>query len=269
MTTNQQPNTTAGANLFASATQSANFGGANQLNKTAQLTAHSTAIANQIFMTMMASEETAKAYENKIKASQESHDAMDDLINELYDLSEEDLTYVAEIEDEDAEKMIRSQQSKRSRAKSKVMTQENYMTMMVGAVAENILRLACEKPKSSGGGAVMGDVGYTEAQLEKFASDQDALKKAIRNVQSKKSIMKSKADFDAESPRWKQLLLTEQQLKAIRDQGIAQVNEEAKKALEVKEKAAELLSNIDNEELSPDQAKDLLAQVREMLANKE
>jgi len=84
-------------------------------------------------------------------------------------------------------------------------------------------------PKSAGGGgARRGTVTYSEEELEAFKNDPEALKRAIRNVQSKKSIDKSKADWDPESERWQELLKTEEQLKAIRDGQTVEVEKAVK-----------------------------------------
>lgn len=249
--------------LFADESKAPVFGGANQLNKTARLTQIATDIANQVFT--KATSDLAQ-YEGRILASQKSHDAMDDLIGECYNLGAVDVNFLKTVSDEEIEKMIRSQQSKRSRAKSKMMTQENYLTMMTGAVAELLLREASGKPKSAGGGAIMGEIGFSAEDLEHLAEFPDELKKAIRNVQSKKSIMKAKADFDSLSPRWQQLLRAEQQLKEVRDRVNGTVNEEAAEALEVKKQAEELLADVDVENASPEDALKLLQAMKEMLA---
>jgi hypothetical protein len=207
------------------------FSGANQLNKTARLTSIASELSARIFK--VATSDIEK-YEAAIKASQQSHDAMDDLIADVVDLGAVDVGFLKTESKETLEKMIRSQQSKRSRSKSKAMTQENYLTMMTGAVAELLLRLAAEMPKSAGGGTVMGEIGFSVEDLEKLAEFPDDLKKAIRNVQSKKSIMKAKANFNQHDVRWQQLLRAEQQLKEVRDRVNGMVNEEAVEALEVK-----------------------------------
>jgi hypothetical protein len=92
--------------------------------------------------------------------------------------------------------MLKSQQSKRSRAKSKAMTLDNYTTLLTAAIAEDIIREIYNKPKSAGGfHRAAGTVDYTIDQLQALHDDQEALRKEIRNVQSKKSIMKSKNPF--------------------------------------------------------------------------
>jgi hypothetical protein len=252
-------------NLFMDDSKAVAFNSANQLNKTARLTQLATEIANRVFQEAT---DDLNEFAPAIKASQKSHDAMDDLIGEIVDLGAVDVDFLKSVSEEELEKMIRSQQSKRSRAKSKAMTQENYMTMMTGAVAEQLLRLVAGKPKSSGGGTVMGEIGFSAEDLEKLAEYPEDLKKAIRNVQSKKSIMKSKVDYDPQSARWLQLVRAEQQLKEVRDRVNGIVNEQAAEAIEVKKKAEEMLANVDTEGMSSEDAIKLLAQMKEMLANK-
>lgn len=264
MNQNQQQNTVSLDELFVAENRVRMTGAANQLQKTAQLTADATKLADDILKIIQSDYD---AHVDLFQKSKQSHDAMDDLVNECYDLSRVDISYLTEEDEDTLEKMIRSQQSKRSRAKSKAMTSENYKTMLIGAISENLLRIAANKPKSSGGGAVAGDVFYTDEELAYYANNSEALKKEIRNVQSKKSIMKSKADFDETSERWQQLLHAEAQLKALRDQGVVAVNEEAKQALEVKKELEELVST-DLEQMDPLEAKKMLASIKDMLASK-
>lgn len=247
--------------LFSNTNQKVS-NGSNQLGSTADLTRISTDIAREI---LKRAEADAEKYQAKIIESQQSHDAMDALINELYDLNQVDIDFLKNETEEVLDRMIKSQQSKRSRAKSKEMTFENYITMLTGAVAENLLRLAANKPKSAGGGgARRKTVAYSEEELEMFANDPEALRKALRNVQSKKSIYKSKADFDETSERWQELLEVEAQLKAIRDGQSA----EAKKAIEKTNQIEEMLATIDPKDLKASDAKDILASIKQMLANK-
>lgn len=251
--------------LFQSPQSNVVFSGANQLAMTARLTQVSTMIANQVLKELYAN---TALYKDKIVASQKSHDAMDDLIGEIYPLGADETEWLEGMDAEEMDKMIRSQQSKRSRAKGKIMTTENYKVMMIGAVAENLLRIASGKQKSIGGGAAMGDVGFDDEDLEALAAVPEDLKKAIRNVQSKKSIMKSKAGFSEDDARWQQLLIAEAQLKAVRDRGAAELSEEAKHALDVKNQAEELLADVDTDSLSPEEAATLLRSVKEMLVSK-
>ena len=145
------------------------------------------------------------------------------------------------------------------------MTLDNYITMLTGAVAENLLRIAANKPKSAGGGgARRRAVAYSEEELEAFKNNPEALSKAIRNVQSKKSIYKSKADFDPESERWQELLEVEAQLKALRDGQTVEVE----KAVKTTSQLEEMLATVDPKDLKAADAKDMLEHIKQMLAAK-
>jgi len=234
----------------------------NQLSSTAELTRISADIAREI---LKRAEADLEKFADKITNSMQSHDVMDQLINEIYDLSTVDIEFLKAESEEVIDRMIKSQQSKRSRAKSKEMTLENYMTMLTGAVAENLLRIAANKPKSAGGGgARRRTVTYSEEELEVFKNDPEALRRALRNVQSKKSIYKAKADFDEKSDRWKELLETEAQLKALRDGQSA----EAEKAIEKTNMLEEMLATVDLKGLKAAEAKDMLESIKEMLSAK-
>jgi acetolactate synthase regulatory subunit len=247
--------------LFATNTnQKTSRGGGSQLSGTAKLTRISADIAREI---LKRAEADAEKFADKIVESQKSHDAMDALINEVYDLKQVDIEFLKAESEEVIDRMIKSQQSKRSRAKSKEMTFENYLAMLTGGVAENLLRIAANKPKSAGGGgARRGTVTYSEEELEMFKSNPEALKRAIRNVQSKKSIAKSKADFDPESERWQELLAAEEQLKAIRDGQSVEVE----KAVKTTSQLEEMLATVDLRDLRAADAKNMLESIKQMLA---
>lgn len=233
----------------------------NQLSSTAELTRISADIAREI---LKQAEADVEKYQQLILDSQQSHDAMDALIKEIYDLTTVDIDFLKNEPEDILDRMIKSQQSKRSRAKSREMTFENYLTMLTGAVAENLLRIAANKPKSAGGGARRRTVRYSEEELEAFKNDPEALRRAIRNVQSKKSIYKSKADFDPESERWKELLEVEAQLKAIRDGQTI----EAEKAIEKTNQLEGMLATVDPKDLKAADAKEMLESIKQMLSTK-
>src|SRR5690606_34232225 len=90
----------------------------NQLDNTANLTRISADIAREI---LKRAEADAEKYQTKIVESQKSHDVMDQLINEIYDLTTVDIDFLKAESEEVLDRMIKSQQSKRSRAKSKEM----------------------------------------------------------------------------------------------------------------------------------------------------
>lgn len=181
---------------------------------TAQLTSLANGIAAEVLKKVDADAET---YKERIVDSQTDNNVMDDLIRELYDLESVDVNFLKELDEKTLNAMLKSQQSKRSRTKGKTMTMDNYRNLMAGSAAELLLRQVMGKPKSSlGYRRASGSIEYTAEELEAFKNDQDALKREIRNVQSKKSIMKSKADFDETAERWVQLLAAEESLKSLR-----------------------------------------------------
>ena len=191
-----------------------------------------------------------------VAESQKSHDAMDKLINECYKLKTVNIDFLKELDEKILEGMLKSQQSKRSRAKSKSMTLDNYRNMMMGAVAENLIRMTLGKDKTARAHRV--GVEYTDEQLEELRNDQDKLRKEIRNIQSKKSIMKSKEGFSEDDEQWKKLLEAEEKLKALRIpvRGVAVDT--------TKRKLAEMLEGIDISELKAADAKKLLQQALEL-----
>jgi hypothetical protein len=252
------------SSLFANVFTVLNGGGANQLQMTAKLTQISSEIANVVFSTATNDEK----YAEKVKSSFQSHDIMDDLINELYNLMEVDVEFLKSESTDVLEKMIRSQQSKRSRSKSKVMDAVNYKTMLIGAVAENLLRIAMDKPKSSGGSSFHGDGLRSAEDIQKLIDFPEDLTKAIRNVQSKKSIAKAKADYNPLSPRWLSLLAEEQQLKDLRDSKQSAIDPATIKAIETAVKVEAQLADENLDDMKPEDAKALLIAMKEMLAAK-
>lgn len=238
--------------------------GARSLAGTAQLTTLASAVANEVIKKIDADLES---YREKFDASKSDHNAMDTLITELYALTTVDVQFIKELDEDTVESMLKSQQSKRSRAKSKVMTLDNYKSMMTGAVAELLLRLATGKAKSATGiRRRAGSVEFTTEELETLKEDQEAVRRELRNVQSKKSIMKTKADFNEESERWQQLLVAEEQLKGIR------ISSSTVKTIRVDETKDALLAEIGDtalEDLKPAEAKKLLQKVLAAAAKSE
>lgn len=248
-------------NLFSSTVPTVTAGGANQLQKTALLTTAAEAVTNSI---MKVIESNQDEYTPLVKGSQTSHDEMDKLVAKAYDLNIIDISFLKEETDDNIEKMLRSQQSKRSRTKGKAMTMDNYKSMMTAAIAEQLLRIASNKPKSSvGGGNRLGTAGYTGEQLDKLAADKELLGKEIRNVQSKKSIMKSKIGFDTQSERWLQLLEDEETLKNLRGNAttVTVVDERATQI-------EELLLDVTIHSLKLYDAKLLLTQIADIITPK-
>lgn len=201
-------------NLFAANTNESTATSARNLAGTAQLTSIANTIAQDLIKRIGDETET---YGEQFENSKTDNNAMDALINLMIDLSTVEAEFLKELDEDTLNSMLKSQQSKRSRSKNKVMTIDNYRNLMSGAVSELLIRQATGKAKSSMGyRRAPGSVEYTAEELEMFKNDQEALKREIRNVQSKKSIMKRKADFTEEDERWGQLLAAEETLKGVR-----------------------------------------------------
>lgn len=249
-------------NLFNEATSSEATAGARSLAGTAQLTNLATTIANDI---MQKINDNFEEYKELVAKSKTDHSAMDQLIERTYYLKTVDVEFLKDLDDETIESMLKSQQSKRSRSKSKVMTLDNYRTMMVGALSENLIRIAANKPKSAVGNRhASGKVDYTAEELEALAADQDKLKKEIRNVQSKKSIMKSKEGFSEEAERWQALLVAEEQLKGLRVDSVKVVTVDTTKTA-----LADMLGDVDVNNMKAADAKKLIEQAMSLLKEAE
>ena len=246
-------------NLFATENKEVTAN-ARQLNGTAELTRISANLAADMINQM---EDDIDGYRDRLQASTKDMNELDALINELVSHDSFDTSFLLDLDDKTIDGMLKSQQSKRSRTKSKVMTLDNYKTLVTAAIAEHIIRDVCDKPKAHGGPKRAGKVDYTPAELEALEADQDALRKEIRNIQSKKSIMKSKEGFDESDERWQSLLKAEQMLKDLRVGGHSTIVE-----IEVdttKDKLNELLSDISVDELKAADSKELLNAIKGML----
>lgn len=198
--------------IFAAETVNA----ATETSRSLAGTARLTQIASSLASDFMAVLQTIDP--DDISMAMHDNDKLDKLIeqNVAVCMTEDDSDFFILIDSKTADGMLKSQQSKRSRLKSKPMTEDNFRNLVTAAIAEQLLRDVYDKPKHSSGGNRKATAGYTEEELELLAADQEALKKAIRNVQSKKSIAKAKAGFDPQSDYWLQLCETEEQLKARR-----------------------------------------------------
>lgn len=238
--------------------------GSRGLAGTAQLTSIASSIAAEIIGTMNADIEN---YVDDIKASQVDNNAMDALIERVRPLSTDDAEFLADIDEATIDGMLKSQQSKRSRSKSKAMTMDNYRSLMIAAIAERLIRLVTGKEKhATGNRRASGSVEYTIEELEQLSIDQEALRKEIRNVQSKKSIMKSKAGFSEDDERWITLCKVEQQLKDMR------VTTRGSQVVEVdttKEALSELMEGVDLHNMKAADSKALLEKIAALTAGNE
>lgn len=227
-------------------------------------TAQLTSVANTLVADCMAKlSEQLDDYKELFMESQKDHNAMDKLLALLIDFDSIDVEFISSLDEQTVDGMLKSQQSKRSRAKNKLMTMDNYKNMMAGAIAENLIRKATGKVKMATGiRRASGSLDFTEEELEQLKEDQERLKKEIRNIQSKKSIMKAKEDFTEEDEHWKRLLEVEEQLKSLR---VSTRATRVVKVDETKEKLANAFADVDLEHIKAADSKALLAQIKEML----
>lgn len=230
------------------------------LGGTAQLTQLSTTIVNHIIDVVQDNYEDKAAL---FEASKVDHGSMDTLIAETYDLNEANVDFLRELDEDTLNNMLKSQQSKRSRAKSKEMTMDNYKAMMNGAVSENLLRLVLNKPRAAYSFGTTGKpiLEYTPEEIQALGDDQEALRRAIRNVQSQKCIMKHKDDFVDTDEKYQALLKVEAVLKDLR------VAMPVNRGPKIKSQLKELLGDQDIDSLKAADSKDLLKQIQAVLNN--
>lgn len=244
--------------LFSTTVKDAANSSARSLAGTAQLTNIAMSTANEIIKTLEADFES---YVDAIAASKTNHNAMDALIMKAYDLQTIDTTFLKEIDSDVLEGMLKSQQSKRSRAKGKVMTMDNYRNMMVGALGELLIRQATGQTKSLNVGFRNTTTAeFTPEQLLEMEADQERVRRELRNVQSKKSIAKSKEGFSEDDEKWHLLLRIEAQLKGIRDTTARTVVID-----ETKNKLSGLLNGVDTKNLKPADARSLIERALELI----
>jgi hypothetical protein len=235
---------------------------ARSLPGTAELTAIASAAAHRIIKAMEADIEN---YSDRIKKSAVDSAELEAILDDFRPFADiEADSILRNLDDATVEGMLKSQQSKRSRTKSKAKTLDNYITLLTAAIAEDIIRELYNKPKTAGGFRKgSSTVDYTGAQLEAFAEDQEALRKEIRNIQSKKSIMKSKEGFTESDERWLSLLKAEQQLKDLRVGGHTTHVVEVDKT---KDALAEMLAGADISKLKSADAHKMLEEISKLVS---
>lgn len=162
----------------------------------------------------------------RLQAGMNNNDTLDMLLEELQPIgkiaSSAQWAEVAEATtDEDRVKLLKSQQSKRCRQLKIFKERQSLPTLkqvVSAAYAEMILREMMGKAKVSRSESVrLGGNVLTDAMREQFTNDQEALKKAIRNVQSKKTGLKKQGLEGSE--QWDELVAFENDLKSIRVSG--------------------------------------------------
>jgi hypothetical protein len=202
--------------------------------------------AYNIAANIMAQVETGdEAIIAAVAEAQKSTSALDDLVKSQAgdSLINED---IKDLDEDTVKKLLKSNQSNRSRRKSMPMTKANFTDMLTSAVAEWIIRTTFDIDKSAGGfGGVQRDaVEITPEVIAELAEDQERLGRAIRNVQSKKSILKKKNPDDFETTEeWAKLLEDEAALKNVR---VAGAGNGGRKGVSLKKFIAYLFGDIED-----------------------
>lgn len=233
--------------------------GANQLAHTAQLSTVSEKLTDEITINL-----TDEIVTTTIQSNDAATKWVRDQFAEInYVTTDED--WMKAIDSNEAIKMLKSQQSKQSRSRTAVLTMGNYKKFITATIAVILLKDNCSVgSQNSSHNSNAAPLELTAELKEKYLADQEALAKAIRNVQSRKSIMKSKADFSEESEKYTNLLAYEEELKALRsgshtvDPAIA---ERAKKAEELEK----MLSDADIDKMKAADTKKLLNEIKELM----
>lgn len=187
--------------------------GKRALSGTAEMTASAEVVVNSVLEALSNSyDDHAELFEqSKVDAN-----AMDMLISEFTNKFEDvDVSFLEKYDDDELKSMLKSQQSKRSRSKSKDMTMDNYKSMMNAAVCELMIRTFTGKAKTRVAGR--GSNMYTDEFLNSMAEDQHELRRELRNVQSKMCIFRKKHPEDfLDFEEYKELERVEATLKEMR-----------------------------------------------------
>lgn len=182
-------------NLFVATESNENERSTRILPGSAELTTQAFAIASDIMQNI---NDNVDEFGEDFEASKSDSNAMDRIISNSPMYARADVAWLKEHTDETLAGMLKSNQSKRSRLKTKVMTVNNYKSLLTAAISEMLVRKATNTPKSVRS-ASSGTCDFSPEAIEKLAADQDDLRREIRNQQSKISIAKKRAGDDFET----------------------------------------------------------------------
>jgi|WetSurMetagenome_2_1015567.scaffolds.fasta_scaffold90091_1 hypothetical protein len=247
---------------------------------TATLTDFGTKYASQIFTIVGSDLETYK--ESFIK-SQTDNAELDKLIATTFaTIDNIDVALQAQVDllktlnNATLNGMLKSQQSKRSRARHNTMTKENYQSLVAAAIAERLIRQALGKSTTSSSsrtGTGRATALFTDDELAALALDQMSLRAEIRNVQSKQSVAK-KTDGYEETDLWKLLVDIKAQLMDIRDPNFRPADHVSDVPVQIQTVTvevdttriaiADLLKDVAIDKLTTKNAKALLVQISAM-----
>lgn len=212
------------------------------------------------FMTKL--NEEIDNHRNTFEASKTDNDVLGRLIEALVTIEDDDLTEASLVTLEETKRIVASQQSKSSRLKSKEQTQFVYLGRVSAKISEMIMRKSHPEFASASRGRRTGCVSLpdliTEELLPEFEADQEKLGKAIRNYQSKLSILKRK-QVDESDERWERFRSNLELLKTVRKPG---QSSQYSSAIAKVDKVTEVLSEVeDYSKLTAKQAKEMLLSI--------
>lgn len=243
------------------------------LTYTAELTKVATGLAQEFMNNAVLTTDLADdaAHTEKVKLAMTDNNVLDEMLAEFTSLNNTPVEFLAEASEDELNRMLKSQQSKRSRTKKLTMTQANFMSLVTGAAAENLIRMATGKAKSVTTVVRLSGTELDEEQAAYFTENQDALIKAIRNVQSKKTGLKKKGLEGSEE--WSNLIEFESKLKALRVGGrpsttvvktVEVLPDSVVQQIEALDAAKEIFNEVvDIDKLKAAEAKELLKKIQE------
>lgn len=277
----EETKVTTPASLFVTSTTNNASTVRRQLEGSTQLTSLSTEIATKVLDTAMADRTKLEL----IAASQTDMNALDQLVTENYDLQSVNVEFLRKLDADTIDGLLKSNMSKRSHCKSKEMTMDNYRSMMAGLIAELLIRRATgnEKGKAFGTAGSRGTTGlFSDEALATLAADQEDLRREIRNLQSKKSILKKKLlaskaedkefvgtddEYFNTNDQWKLLCAIEDQLFGIRIDGVRGARPAKTVTVDTTKNAlSEKLADVDISNLKAADAKKLLEEIAGLAA---
>lgn len=249
-------------NVFKTTEQSMVTGGARQLELTAQLTQDATTLAEKVMSQL--NDMQGDDGNDLILESFKDYVVLNDMIAKLGVTNGYDYSWLAAVDETEAIKMLKSQQSKKSRARNNELTYTVYKTYLTGAIAELLIRVGCNITKSTSGATGAKLMELTEETMEMYRNDQVLLAKAIRNIQSKKSIAKKKGIAE-DSEEFMDIISYEESLKALRVSGGTAVDPTTKIKAEKADQIEKMLSELDTESMKKGELASAIASIKELM----
>lgn len=206
-------------------------------------------------------------YESAIKAVWTNIDEFDKIVDELlkFDTFDEQADYLVTLDAKDADKLLKSQMSKKSRSRHGQATEANFQKLLSAMIGERLLRHYVPVIGKSGGQGNRSNLSMlTDEELAKIAEDQNDVRRRIKNIASLKSTHKrNNADYET-TDRWKLLIAIEAQLRSVLVAGTTQSAEVAEK-LHQRTEIANMLEGTDITKMSKADAQAILEKMQSLI----